>query len=352
MKRDVALRLLCWEGYDRPEILDPFIRSHGAKVVAETLLADYDAALRIVRSPRRWDIVNLNSPFARDLLHPQGLVRPLERTRFDPFFADMLPWLGPCYRSAYSRDGAALLGVCQRFGPLNFVINADRTSPATAADQGFDLANDPTNAGRYGILSYDDFNVFHIAIGAGLDPFVRLTEAELTAFAATARRWFAAAALVSNEHSMLNRALVAGEIDFYISGGVYTASPARLAGHGNVRAVTPMRGPIGGKGGIIFLEVTSVLEQAATPVLAADFLAYLMQPETAVRAALSAGACNPVTQLSDPTVFGAFTADQLKAMQWDDLQEQVARCAEYALAPDYERLQALLISARRERDST
>jgi spermidine/putrescine transport system substrate-binding protein len=349
LTRDAHLRLLCWEGYDQPELLDPFRREQGATAVVETLLSDFEAALRIAGAPDRWDVVNLNNPFARDFLHPRGLVRTLDRARFDPFFAGMLPWLAPCYRAAYSRDGAALLGVCQRFGPFNLVVNAARISPAMAADQGFDLANDPRNAGRLGILSYDDFNVFHIAIGAGLDPFVRLSETDFASFATTARRWFGAAAVVSNDHLVLNRALVAGTIDFYISGGIYTASPARLEGHGNVRAVTPMRGPIGGKGGIVFLEVTSVLERAAEPALATDFLAYMMRPETAVRAALSAGACNPVVQLADPSVFGAFTPEHLDAMQWDDLQEQVGRCAEYALAPDYERLHALLVSIRADR---
>jgi spermidine/putrescine transport system substrate-binding protein len=74
-----------------------------------------------------------------------------------------------------------------------------------------------------------------------------------------------------------------------------------------------------------------------------------MEPETAVRAALAAGACNPVTQLADPRVFGQFSRDQLAAMQWDDLEEQAQRCAEYALAPEYPRLHAILLEARAER---
>src|SRR5258708_27406236 len=151
---------------------------------------------------------------------------------------------------------------------------------------------------------------------------------------------------MSANHLALNRALVAGEIDFYLSGGIYAASPARLTGHDQVRAVTPARGPIDGKGGIIFLEITSVLQATALPIAAENFLAYLMRPETALRASLAGGACNPVTQLANPGVFGAFTAPPLRAMQWDDLQEQSARCADDALAPDYERLHALLLSRR------
>jgi spermidine/putrescine transport system substrate-binding protein len=336
-----ALRLLCWEGYDGADLLEPFTRRHAATVVADTLLSDFSAATDIADDPTRWDVANLNNPFARDFLHPLGLVRPLDRARFEPFFARMLPWLRPCYGAAWSRGGGSLLGVCQRFGPFNLVVDTRRISAAMAADQGFDLANQP---GRFGILAYEDFNVFHVALGAGLNPFARLSEADFEAFAATARRWFTAASMVSGDHLALNRALVAGDIDFYVSGGIYTCSPARLDGHSSIRGVTPTRGPIGGKGGIVFLEITSVLRHA--PALAEDFLAYMMEPQTAVHAALAAGACNPVTQLADPAVFGAFTAAQLSAMQWDDLEEQVGRCAEYALAPDYERLRSLLAAAR------
>src|SRR5258708_21382887 len=163
------------------------------------------------------------------------MVRALDRARFDPGFADTLPWLQPCYRAAYSKDGARLLGVCQRFGPFNLVINSDKISFASATDQGFELANDRSNAGRFGILSYDDFNVFHIAIGAGINPFVRLTEMDFRSFPATARRWLSGAAVISSDHLALNRALVAGEIDFYLSGGIYAPSPARLTGHDQVR---------------------------------------------------------------------------------------------------------------------
>jgi spermidine/putrescine transport system substrate-binding protein len=340
-----ALRLLCWEGYDGPDLLAAFARRHAATVAADTLLSDFTAATDIADDPTRWDIANLNNPFARDFLHPRGLVRPLDRVRFDPFFARMLPWLRPCYGAAYSRNGASLLGVCQRFGPFNLVVNTKKISAALAADQGFDL---PNQRGRFGILAYEDFNVFHVAIGAGLNPFTRLGEADFDSFAVTARRWFGAAALVSNDHLALNRALVEGDIDFYVSGGIYTCSPARLDGHDAIRGVTPLRGPIDGKGGIMFLEITSVLRHA--PALAEDFLAYMMEPETAVRAALAAGACNPVAQLADPAVFGAFTAGQLSAMQWDGLEEQVARCAEYALAPDYERLRSLLVAAGSARE--
>ena len=61
--------------------------------------------------------------------------------------------------------------MAQRFGPYSFVVNTDKISRATAEDQGWDLWNDAGNAGRYGILESDDWNVFNIFVIAGIDPF-------------------------------------------------------------------------------------------------------------------------------------------------------------------------------------
>ena len=261
-------------------------------------------------------------------------------------FERMLHEFADLRQCASSQDGTKLLGVCQRFGAFNLVVNADRISPARAADEGFDLANDVANAGRFGILAYDDFNVFHVAIGAGLNPFVELDAHALEAFSATAKRWFSAARMVTVDHHTLNRALIGREIDFYVSGGVYTCSPIRLEGHSNIRAITPKRGPIGGKGGIVFAEVTSIIERADTPAAAENFLDYMLRPEVSIKLAFGAGTCNPIMQMGDPAVMRAFSRDKLDAIQWDTLVEEVALCAPYAIAPNYSALHARLVAAR------
>ncbi len=348
MKREADLNVLCWEGYDDAAFLAPFAQEHGITARGETLLSDADAVGRLLAGETAlWDVVNLNNPFAREVLYPRKLIMPLDADRFGRHVERMLPQFAHLYRWAHSRDGGAILGICQRFGPFNLVVNTDRLARSTAEDEGFDLANDPANAGRYAILTYPDFNVFHVCIGAGLNPFKPQDEAGLAAFEATARRWFSGARLVTEDHLTLNRALIEREIDFYISGGVYTASPARLAGHGQVRAVTPRRGPIDGRGGIVFIEVTSVTDHPATSPLAEAFLAYLLRPEVATAIAFAAGTCNPVAQMGDPAVMRAFSAAQLDAIQWDTIEEDIGRCAEYAIAPSYDALLARLVTAKR-----
>ena len=339
------IRLLCWEGYDSPRVLEPFERRGSTRVHARTLLSDAGTADDLLAGRTVCDVLNINNAWVRGSLHPAGLVRELDAERFEPHFERMLPRFRRLYRWARDAQGT-LIGICQRFGPFNLVVNTNRIDRTSAEDQGFGLANE--RAPRpYGILLYEDFNLFHVCIGAGLDPFSSLSEDEIARFEATARRWFRGAAVVTDDHFELNRALVDGAIDFYVSGGIYTASSARLAGHMEVRAVTPRSGPIGGRGGIVFTEITSVLESSSQAGEAEDFLEYLLEPETAFRAALAERTANPVAQMGMPEVFDLFTARDLEAIQWEGLEEDIARCADYDLMPDHAALLPRLRGAAR-----
>ena len=343
----MTIRILCWEGYGDPQLLAPWLSAGGGDVVAENHISDFAAAQRVPGNAGRWDLLNINSPFVRDALHPRGYISELDPARFGAA-ADgpALPRAFAALRQWGFGANGATLGVCQRLGPFNMVVDTAAISSAAAEDQGFALALDPRHAGRYGILAYDDFNVLHIAIAAGLDPFTPLSESAFGLFAVMARRWFAGARLVTGDHHALNRALVSGDIDFYLGGGVYTASSVRREGHEQVRAITPRLGPMQGRGGIAFVEVNALLTGAPAAAEAEDFLARLLRPDMAVRAALAGGAANPVLQMTDPAVFALFSSAQLDAMQWDTLEEELGRCAQYRIAPDYARLHVILLAAR------
>jgi spermidine/putrescine transport system substrate-binding protein len=137
--------------------------------------------------------------------------------------------------------------------------------------------------------------------------------------------------------------LINGDIDFYISGGAYTASAARLAGCIEVTAVTPEYGPIDGKGGVAFVEINALI---ASRYLERDagqtFLEFIESDDGALAASLAAGACNPVAQMHRSSVFER--RDQLLAMQWDDFEHDMLSCADYAIVPDYEKLLKILRS--------
>jgi len=347
--REDELNILCWEGYNSDEVLDPFRRLTGAKVSAESGTSDPDMINKLrAGEVNVWDVINVNQPWARDQMYPQGLIKPLPRDKFEPYFEQMMESFKPPYQWSLSADGKDLIGMVQRFGPFNFVVNTDKVSRATAEDEGFDLFNDESNAGRYGILTYDNWNIFHMCVGAGINPFAEHSDAEIAAFEKTARLWFKGAKLLTDDLVQMNLALINGEIDFYCTGGTYTASPARLDGATNIRGITPKRGPIDGKGGIVWVEVTSVVNNPQLSPLAEEFLHYIQQPDACHAVAFAEGTYNPVSQMANPKVFEQFTAEELDAIQWDSLEEEMANSVDYQINPDYARMDEIYNAAKRE----
>ena len=347
--RDKELNILCWEGYNSAQVLDPFRQSKGATVKAESLTNDPTMINRLRAGETKvWDLINVNNPWARKIMFPEGLIQPLDRARFEPYFEKMFPEFHPPYRWAMDDSGEQLIGMAQRYGPYSFVVNTDKVSRETAEDQGWDLWNDPANAGKYGILESDDWNVFNICLIAGFDPFREHTDDEVAKFTDTAKRVFKGAKLVGDIATM-NQAFVAGEIDFHLTGGTYSASPARADGYLNIRGITPKKGPMaGGKGGVSWIEVTSTVNNPQLSPLAVEFLKYVQDPTVAHTVAFAEGTFNPVAQMASPDCFNLFTKEELDTIQWDSLEEEMAGSVEYDIVPDYDKLLDIMTAAKRE----
>jgi len=338
------LRYLGWDGYTDGSFAAALRSATGIEIEGQLHLSD-DLACRMTQAtPDLWDIININTPFVRNVLHPAGFIRTLP-DKFAGEVKSLSGMFGRFIAPATSPTGD-IIGIPQRCGPFNLVINQKRLSIDIARERGFGLTLEPDFHKRFGILEYEDFNVMHIAIAADLNPFGSFDEAAASTFAQAVRTIFASARIISTDHNHLNRALINGDIDFYISGGIYTASPARLAGRLEVRAVTPDNGPIEGKGGVAFVEINSLLQHNKNSFDAEEaYLDYLGSDTGAVEASLAANACNPVVQMQRKSVLDRFSRQQLKAMQWEDFEEDLSRCAEYSIIPDYERLSAILRTA-------
>jgi spermidine/putrescine transport system substrate-binding protein len=347
--RENELNILCWEGYNTDEVLGPFRQAFpGATVRAETGISDPDMINRIRAGEINvWDVINLNQPWARDQLYPEGLIVPLDKERFMPYFDLFLPeFRTPPYPLAFADDGA-LLGMPQRYGPFSFVVNTDKISRETAEDQGWNLFLDPALAGRFGLLTYDNWNLIHFCITAGIDPFSPLNEEQKARFTEVATTVFQNSRIRSSDLVAMNVALINGEIDAYFTGGTYTASPARYDGQSQVRGITPKSGPIGGKGGVVWVELTSTVANPNLSPLAAEFLAFVHRPEIAKAVAFAEGTYNPVTNMGDPATMALFNEAELDAIQWDSLPEEMARSVEFETMPDYDALIEIYTRIRR-----
>ncbi|MDI9347896.1 MAG: PotD/PotF family extracellular solute-binding protein [Methylacidiphilales bacterium] len=347
--RNDHLNILCWEGYNSERVLGPFrAKNLGAKVRAESGTNDPDMINKLRAGETNvWDLINVNQPWARAQLFPSNLIKTLDKDRFLKYYDLMMDEFKGPYPYAFDQSGKELIGMVQRFGPFSFVVNTDKVSRKTAEDQGFKLFLDPKMKGKYAILTYDDWNIIHLALAADLDPSKEFSEDDFKKFKLVSDQIFKNAKLLSDDMTKLNQALVNNEISAYFTGGTYTASPARIEGHKQIRAITPAKGPVDGKGGVVWVEVTSLVNNPNPSTLAADFLEYVQQPEISKVVAFAEGTHNPVAQMGNPEVLKQFLPDELDALQWDSLKEEMARSIDYPIVPSHDKLIEIITAAKR-----
>lgn len=346
--RNDELNILCWEGYNSEQVLGPYRTMHSdATIRAESGTSDPDMINKLrAGEVRVWDLINVNQPWAREQLYPEGLIKPMDKDRFMPYFDKMLPAFAAPYPLSFAENGD-LLGMPQRYGPFSFVVNTDKISRETAEDEGWNLFINPDMKDRYGVLTYDNWNVMHMCMTAGLNPYEPIEGEKAEQFKSVAEQIFGNARMLTDDLVAMNTALINGEIDAYFTGGTYTASPARYDGQTQIRAITPNSGPVDGKGGVVWVELTSVVNNPDPTNLAQDFLEFVQEPEIAHAVAFTEGTYNPVAQMGDKAVMSRFTAEELDAIQMDSLEEEMSRAIDYKVITSYDALIDIYTQARR-----
>ena len=347
---DRALSLLTWDAYADPNLLNLWREQFDVDVRYEIHISDPTSVNRLRAGETSvWDFINVNNPWARNVMWPAGLIKELPRDRFDPLYAQMDEKFALPYHWAMSEDQENLLGIVQRYETFDFVINPDVISPELAKDEGWDLFNNPDFAGRYGILAYEDWNVMDICMGAGVHPFKVKSDEEVARFEETARRWINNAALITTDFVQLNLAVLNGEIDMYFTGGTYTTAAARLEGVTELYAITPRSGPADGKGGINWIELNSAVNNPDFLPATFDWLEFITTTDAAELVARGNGNLQPVSQMADPELMARFSSDELAAIQWDDFDERISNAVEFDIVPDYDRLYDIYSAAMRDR---
>ncbi len=348
MTQDQRIKILCWEGYDEPAFLEQLRQGAGIDLVTQNLVSDHAAAQQILRQQGEVDALNINNPYPKQTLYPAKRIHRLQESRLPNYHPVEEKWKQNFEEWGYADDGS-LIGICQRFGSFNLVINNKKLSRQTATNIGFNLPDETQYKMPYGILQFPEFNIFHICIAAGLNPFSDLSEVQLDAFSKKAESWFQNATMVTEDNIQLNRALSRGDIAFYLSGGVFVAGAARLQGHQQIECITPASGPIDGKGAISFVEVNSLTKCCDDLDAGHRFLNQILQPESAARIAMNAEVCNPVLQMQQRDIFPRLSKPYLEAIQWESLEEDIGRCAMYDIPPQFSSLLQRLESASQNR---
>ena len=345
-----TLNLLCWEGYDHPELLRRLNTHANLNLAVDSIVSDHAAAERVLQKTEYVDVLNINNPYPRKVLYPANKLMALDAGKLSGTVLDAKPWMQPLLKWSYAED-ETLIGICQRFGSFNLVINNRKISRETATKSGFELPEVTGYKEPYGILQFPEFNIFHICIAAGLNPFTSLSEKQLDLFSAQAESWFRHASMVTEDSVALNRALITGDISFYLSGGIFVAGAARMEGHHHIECVTPATGPINGKGAIAFVEVNSLVNNTRNQNhldTAYQFLNQILEPDSIADIASNPKVCNPVVQMQNNEVFRRLSLNYLEAIQWDTLEEDIGRCAVYDIPPMFAELSDRLTRAVKE----
>lgn len=344
------LTMLTWDGYVDTRVLDTFTERHKTNVKYELHTSDPDSVNKLRAGQTKiWDIINLNNPWAREIMWPENLIVELPRDRFEPYFDKMLPMFKAPYKWAMSADEEHLLGVCQRVDTFDFVVNTDKISAEMGKDQGWDLFHDPKMKGKYGILAYDNWNIMHMCMGAGLHPFKAKTDDQVAKFEKVARDWINGAKLISDDFNALNLAVLNGEIDAYFSGGTYSVSSARMEGENQLYHVAPKSGPADGKGAINWIELNSAVNNPDFHPATFDWLEFILQPDISYYVGTAGGFLLPIGQLSDPAVLAKFSKEELNAFQWDEFDYRIESSVEYDVVPDYNKLYDIYTAALRDK---
>jgi spermidine/putrescine transport system substrate-binding protein len=353
------LNVFCWDGYSDPRLLDGFTDETGTAVKYELLISDPDAINRLRAGETKiWDVINLNQYWAPKIMWPENLIREMDKDRFAPYFTDDNVWQvnGEVAKNIYSDDGEHMVGMVQRADCFDFGVNTDVISWQTGNDEGWDIFLDPAMKGRYGILAYDNWNIFHMNMTAGLDPFVKHTDDEIAHFADVCRTIVNGANMITDDFVQINLGMLNGEIDAGFSSGTYSLSGVRLDGNWNLVHVMPKSGPARGFGGVNWIEVTSLVNNPDVNPAAEDFLEYCLQPEVCHIVATASGVLNPVLQMKQPDVFNLFSDDELRALSYypehDDYGHmgynyRLDHAVQFEENPDYDVMWEIYNDARR-----
>lgn len=340
--RDNKLNLLCWNGLNSYRLTGPFkAQNIQVKIHPFTTLSQRDAVSRLAATEEFdevWDVVEVKHPLLTKQLYASNLIKPLDTNAFLEYYNKMLPFFQGPYQDAMDESRKYILGMVQRFGSFNFVINSKKLSIRNAERDGFKLFLDKNMHGRYGIFLNDEWNVVHIALAADLDPRNKMNDNDIAKFKDIADTIFSNSRLITNVPGTLNERIVSGDIWAYFSGGVYTASTARVNGHNQVHAISPKSGVVDGLGSVYWAEIASVVNTVSVSKMAEEFIKYVQRPEIAKIVSFAESTHNPVAQMGNPEVFALYSKEDLNAIQWDDMMESVSRSFVYPIMPDYDKL--------------
>jgi len=287
-RASTAMTLMCWEGYNDPRIIDPFMAENDVSLSVD-LIVDSPAGFAKLASgaSRDVDVVASDVPWVQRM-GPAQLCEYIDPEEFADVFKTYYPQFQPPFKPLL--DGEKITGIPTRWGWVGPTINTDTSSVDDW--HSYDACFDSKNKDKIGIMDWGDWPIMPMALHAGVNPYEELDANALNEVRLVLRALFKNSRALFSDLSLSQKALLDGSVLTLVGTGTYTTSGLRLAGYKNIKSVVP-EAVNGFKKGIIWIEGTAIVKDPVDMGLAKKLVRRIASKEAGYVLSVTKLTCNP-----------------------------------------------------------
>ena len=314
-----AMKYMCWEGYDKPSIIQPFEAAEDVTLSIDLITDSPGGFAKLAAGAwRDFDVVSTDSPWVQRM-GPAGIGEFIDAADF----ADVYERFYPQFRAPFAplEFEGKITGLPTRWGWVGPTVN-------TKFDdldkwRSYAPCFDPAYKDKICVLDWGDWPIMPMALYAGINPYKELDDAELNEIRLVLRALFKNTRAVVADLSVAQKGLMDGSFRTLIGGGTYCTSALRKDGQKHIMSIVP-EPKDGLNQGIIWMEASGIVKDPADGAKARALLRHLTSPEVAVELAWTEATCNLVPTQNAEALFSDEQKDVLQMdymwHAWDNSQ--------------------------------
>ncbi|VDC33485.1 ABC transporter substrate-binding protein [Pseudogemmobacter humi] len=324
------MNYMCWEGYDKASIIDPFEAANDVEVSVDLITDSPGGFAKLAAGAwRDFDVVSSDSPWIQRM-GPADIAEFLDPAQFADVYGDFYEQ----FRAPFAPlefDGK-VTGLPTRWGWVGPTVNTEYDSLESWAS--YDNCFDPAYKDKICVLDWGDWPIMPMALHAGINPYEELDDAALNEIRLVLRALFKNTRAVVADLSVAQKGLMDGSFRTLIGGGTYCTSALRKDGMKHIRSIVPE--PKNGLNqGIIWMEATGIVKDPSDPEKARALLRHLVSPEVAVELAWTEATCNLVPSAKAEALF---SDEQKDVLQMDYMWEAWDKSQFHNVAPNIDQM--------------
>lgn len=329
-RASTAMNYMCWEGYDKASIIEPFEAANDVTIAIDLITDSPGGFAKLAAGAwRDFDVVSSDSPWIQRM-GPADIAEFLDPAEF----ADVYEGFYEQFRAPFAPlefDGK-VTGLPTRWGWVGPTVNTEYDSLETWAT--YDPCFDPAYKDKICVLDWGDWPIMPMALHAGINPYEELDDAALNEIRLVLRALFKNTRAVVADLSVAQKGLMDGSFRTLIGGGTYCTSALRKDGMKHIQSIVPE--PRNGLNqGIIWMEATGIVKDPVDAEKAKALLRHLVSPEVAVELAWTEATCNLVPSQKAEALF---TDEQKDVLQMDYMWEAWSKSQFHNVAPNIDQM--------------